>query len=437
MKNKVLLSMLLAILTYGSAWAQSLPNNSFENWVSVTDTLSVTFAGTPVNDTTTSQVPQNWTTSDEITNGHVFHNKVLVTQNTTDFHVGASSIQLKSDTMSAHISIANLNFVSPGFAVCGSFAIDFSAFTNAVASGSFNPGLLPGAGIPVSTRYQKIGGYMKYSPVGGDSAFVVAILRNGPDVVATATYTRTSTDNAFTYFEAPFIYTSCLVPDTLVYTISSGDPYVISHALSGATGLHVGTTLLVDSVFVGAGLPGFGIAEPIADSAHTNVNTAVSIPVTANDLSCAGSGSAYTVTAGTAPHHGTISVSGDTIVYTPTAGYAGYDTFTYVESVGGGPDSSATVVVKVSGWAAGINDVTEAKTSIYPNPANTKLHINTANPSITELRVVDMLGKVLSTENFTSEATVDVSGFTNGLYIIQFSGRDGKVISSSRFTVVK
>jgi hypothetical protein len=48
-----------------------------------------------------------------------------------------------------------------------------------------------------------------------------------------------------------------------------------------------------------------------------------------------------------------------------------------------------------------------------------------------------MLGNVMKVENFSGSTSVNVSGLSNGLYIIQFSGADGKMISSSRFTVIK
>ena len=113
------------------------------------------------------------------------------------------------------------------------------------------------------------------------------------------------------------------------------------------------------------------------------------------------------------------------------------DTFTYATSMGGGPSSTAQVTVRVAAYPLAITDVAEGKTSIYPNPVTTKLHIVTSNPAVSELRIYDMLGKVLKTESFSNDATVDVSNFTNGLYIIQFSSNDGKMISSSRFTVIK
>jgi hypothetical protein len=437
MKNKVLFTLMICFATL-TIQAQTIPNYSFENWVVDTNYLDLTITNPVTLDTAISTNPASWTTVNEIMGGKIFHNKNLVTQSATHY-VGNSSIQLRTDSVSASftgVPILNtlaLNFVCPGFAVCGNFPINLSSFVN--LSGAFNPALLPGAGIPVSARYNKIGGYIKNAPIGGDSAYIVAVLRLGTTVIATATYTRDITDAGWVYFEAPFVYQSCLVPDTMVYTLSSGNPYSISKvATGGQSGQHIGSTVLIDSVFLGDTIPASEVAIAVNDSAHTTKNIPVSIPVTANDQACAGG--TFTLATGTNPNHGTISVSGDSIIYTPSAGYVGYDTFTYTESVGGGPSSTAQVIVRVAA-PLGINEVTEGKINIYPNPATNKLYVSASNPSVSELRIYDMLGKVMKTESFYANTAVDLSGFSNGLYIIQFSGTDGKMISSSRFIVVK
>lgn len=436
MKNKVLFAVLICLASISSAWAQ-IPNYSFETWASDTNYLNLTLSTPATLDTAVSSNPTNWTTSNEVTNGRVFHYKSLVTQS-NNFYVGASAIKLTSDSVSAEIDntavgTVHIGFVCPGFTVCGKFPINLSSFVSLGAT--FNPALLPGAGIPVSGTPAKIGGYMKYSPVGGDSTYIVAILRKGGTVVAQATYTRSTTDAAYSYFEAPFVYQNCLQPDTLVYTISSGNPYSISGVAFGTpSGLHVGSSVLVDSIFY-SGTELYGVSYPQNDSAVTTVNTPVLIAVTNNDSSC--DQRIFTLAQSIAPKHGTISIVGDSILYTPNQGYAGADTFKYSEAVGTGPLSTATVIVKMIGWATGINNVTEGKTSIYPNPASSKLHITSSNPSVTEFHIYDMLGNVMKAEAISSDTTVDLSGFNNGLYIIQFSSSEGKMISSARFTVIK
>ena len=78
------------------------------------------------------------------------------------------------------------------------------------------------------------------------------------------------------------------------------------------------------------------------DQATTAYNTAVTIPVTANDT-CVGGGSNCNISAGTAPSHGTANYSGVNVVYTPAAGYWGIDTFAY--NLNGGAGAQVTVLV--------------------------------------------------------------------------------------------
>jgi hypothetical protein len=442
MKNKILFALLTGLICFHTTKAQVLPNYSFENWGLDTNYLDLTQVNPNLLDTSYNYDPNNWTTSNGISNSTTFHHRVLVTQSSSSY-IGSSSIQLRSDSISALITgvpvagTVRLNFVCPGFAVCGRFNVNLSAFVN--LGGTFNPALLPGAGIPVPGRVSSIGGYLKYTSVGGDSAYVVAVLRKGSTLVAQAKYTRYITDTAFTYFEVPFVYENCLEPDTLVYTLSSGDPYTIGTGvlLGNPSGLHIGSTLLADSVFVGDTLPGFGIAEPLNDTAHTTINTAVTIPVTVNDTFCSPGTFILSSVASGGPSNGTITISGDSITYTPNTGFIGLDTFLYGESIGGGPVVTASVIVRVSGYPLGISTVASDRVTIYPNPASSRLYVSSTDPSVSELRIYDMLGKSIRSVAFSTSTSVDLSGFSNGLYIIQFTGNEGKMISTSRFTVVK
>lgn len=88
-------------------------------------------------------------------------------------------------------------------------------------------------------------------------------------------------------------------------------------------------------------------AAPTANNASINTayNTAGSI-----SLSIGGVYSSISIVAGAS--HGTASVSGSTASYTPTAGYYGSDSFTYMATGPGGSSSPATVTVNVATPAA-------------------------------------------------------------------------------------
>lgn len=81
---------------------------------------------------------------------------------------------------------------------------------------------------------------------------------------------------------------------------------------------------------------------PVAvnDSASTPANTPVTIAVTAND-----SGSFTSLVVSTAAAHGTTTVNGLSVVYTPSTNFFGSDSFSYTIT---GPSGSATATVSIS-----------------------------------------------------------------------------------------
>lgn len=102
----------------------------------------------------------------------------------------------------------------------------------------------------------------------------------------------------------------------------------------------------------------------VADSAATLAGSAVTIPVTANDT-----GIITSIAAASAPAHGTAAVSGLGVVYTPTAGYSGTDTFTYTATGPGGTSAPATVTVTV-------NPVPIAVSSHVETTAGATVHVD-------------------------------------------------------------
>jgi hypothetical protein len=87
--------------------------------------------------------------------------------------------------------------------------------------------------------------------------------------------------------------------------------------------------------------------DAIADTATTLKGVATTINVLSNDVSPLGY--TLTVTSVSAPSHGTTKLNANgTITYTPVAGYAGTDTFSYTVSDGHGSTDTATVTVTIT-----------------------------------------------------------------------------------------
>ncbi|WP_316788087.1 Ig-like domain-containing protein [Pedobacter frigoris] len=93
------------------------------------------------------------------------------------------------------------------------------------------------------------------------------------------------------------------------------------------------------------------IIRPVGsnDNVTTPINTVITIPVKDNDLSKTGT----SIVINTIPLHGTVSLNGSGIpVYTPTSGYSGKDSFTYILRTVDGLDSdpiTATITIKPVG----------------------------------------------------------------------------------------
>jgi YD repeat-containing protein len=89
---------------------------------------------------------------------------------------------------------------------------------------------------------------------------------------------------------------------------------------------------------VTTGAPAAPIVSNTSLTAIYNANGAVALPVSGLYTSIAFPGG---------PSHGSLSLSGATVTYTPVAGYYGADTFTYNATGPGGTSASATVNVNV------------------------------------------------------------------------------------------
>ena len=146
--------------------------------------------------------------------------------------------------------------------------------------------------------------------------------------------------------------------------------YVVDNGASLPTGLSLSNTGLITGTPTTAGTKSFTIIVTDSTGVMATVNQAaysmivdppppppvagavsLSIPYNSSlnpvTLSLSG-GTATSVAVAGAPSHGTTSVSGTTIKYTPTAGYNGPDAFTYTATNAGGTSAPASVNLTVT-----------------------------------------------------------------------------------------
>jgi hypothetical protein len=87
-----------------------------------------------------------------------------------------------------------------------------------------------------------------------------------------------------------------------------------------------------------------------------------------------------------------------------------------------GANSATCYTLNVAKTSASIfNDVSNAVTySVYPNPTKDKLAVSSSDPNETmTVLVMDINGKVLSTQSLVSGAVIDVSAISSGIYFVR------------------
>ncbi len=142
--------------------------------------------------------------------------------------------------------------------------------------------------------------------------------------------------------------------------------YTYSWAPSGGTaatasGLAAGTyTVTVTDANWCSTTQTFTITQPAAvpKPVAGDISATVAYGSSANPIPLNLSGGAPTSVAVASPAvHGTASVSGTSITYTPTAGYSGSDTFTYTATNSSGTSAAATVTITVNAAAPVVSAV--------------------------------------------------------------------------------
>ncbi len=123
---------------------------------------------------------------------------------------------------------------------------------------------------------------------------------------------------------------------TVTYTPTTGysgaDSFTYTATNTGGTSAAATVSITVN--------PQAPVAGAVSASVgYNSSNNAITLALTG--------GAAASVAVPTAPAHGTVSISGTAISYTPTAGYVGADSFTYTATNAGGTSAPATVSLTV------------------------------------------------------------------------------------------
>ena len=114
---------------------------------------------------------------------------------------------------------------------------------------------------------------------------------------------------------------------------------------------------------------------------------------------------------------------------------SGTKNITLIATNASGSSTAITQTVSVN-TCTGLEELTSAQISIYPNPANDfiTISIDNAIEQIT-IKLVDILGKeIISTFSQKSKSQLNLSGITNGIYSLKII--DSKGNSFTKLIVV-
>ncbi len=173
------------------------PNAGFEDWT-LTNLFNTSF-----------YVPNSW---DNLDSASAFIGFLTCLQ-TTDKHSGNFAVKLVTT------AVTSINDTVNGIVTTGQLII--------------TPPYGIQGGIPYHERPDSIAGWMKYTPVGGDSTQIqFDLLANNGDTIGTALAKIGATITSYTRFTAPVKYKSAATPDVSRWMISSSNGY---KAMPGST----------------------------------------------------------------------------------------------------------------------------------------------------------------------------------------------------------
>jgi hypothetical protein len=198
-------------------------------------------------------------------------------------------------------------------------------------------------------------------------SFTVTSTTPGAPVIGTAT---PGNDQATVAFTAPTSngglpitsYTVTSSPGGFTAT-GSGSPIVVTGLTNGTSYTFTVTATNADGT--GPASSPSNAVTPTTMAIAGPTSATVAYDSTANTITLNLSGGAPTSVAVASPaSHGTATASGTTIVYTPTTGYFGADSFTYTATNSSGTTSPATVSITVSAPVISVTPTTLASGTV-------------------------------------------------------------------------
>ncbi|RYY22626.1 MAG: autotransporter domain-containing protein, partial [Sphingomonadales bacterium] len=218
------------------------------------------------------------------------------------------------------------------------------------------------------------------APVVANRSAAVPYNSTGTTIDLTASITGVSSSIAIG--TAPAHGTTSIAGNVVTYTPTTGyfgaDSFTYTATGPGGTSAPATVSLTVSTP-----------AAPVV--ANANATVPYNSSGTAIDLTASITGVSSSIAIGTAPAHGTTSIAGNVVTYTPTAGYFGADSFTYTATGPGGVSNTATVTLTVAVPPAPV--VVNRSAAVAYNSTGTAIDLGT---SITGVRTGIAIGTALA-----------------------------------------
>ena len=215
-------------------------------------------------------------------------------------------------------------------------------------------------------------------------------------------------------------------PDTVTYTPRSNffGPDTFTYTAFDFSGVESSPTTVTITV-----TPVNDAPNAVDDAATTKEDSAVTIAVLANDTDI--EGDALSVTSLIQPAHGTATLAGDAVTYTPNADFNGTDQFTYRAQDASATSSPATVTITVTPVNDAPNAVNDAATTKEGNAVTIAVLANDTDVDGDVLSVTSLTEPAHGTATLAGNAvTYTPNADFNGTDQFTYSARDASTTSS-------
>ncbi|MEO6689542.1 MAG: Ig-like domain-containing protein [Dokdonella sp.] len=176
-----------------------------------------------------------------------------------------------------------------------------------------------------------------------------------------------------------------------------------------------------------------------ADTAAAAFGQLTTIDVLANDFDI--DGDPLSVSAVTSAAHGTVTISGSSLLYTPVAGFVGVDTFRYTITDGRGGGASALVTINVAPLPNRPPiAVADAATTAFAQPVTISVLGNDSDPDGDALSIVSFTAPQLGTVLMSGNTLIYTPGVAGAAGIDRFTytisdGRGGTATAGVTVTI--